>query len=109
MSNCTQQQLDEIESAPDLYVAPLRKDGTTYGTFTQTWPLVVDGNVYVRAANGTDSRWYQAAIKQGAGRVRVGDQIWHVTFIPAAGETSPLGGRDHPQRRRAHDPSLPRG
>jgi hypothetical protein len=66
-----------------LFVSPYREDGATYGTTTQTWALVVDGKVYVRAANGQSSRWYQAAVTQRAGRVRVGGTYWDVTFEPA--------------------------
>ena len=78
--------LDLIERTPDLYVAPFREDGTTYGTFTQTWALVVDGRVYVRAANGQASRWYRAALAQAAGRVRVGDRVFDVAFERAGSE-----------------------
>jgi hypothetical protein len=80
--------LRAIAETKDLYVSPLRRDGTTYRTPTQVWPLVVDGDVYVRAANGQQSRWYQAAISQGAGRIRVGDQEHDVTFEPASGAVS---------------------
>jgi hypothetical protein len=45
--------------------------------------LVVDGQVFVRAANGPTSRWYQAAIVQGAGRVRVEDRDYEVRFAAA--------------------------
>jgi hypothetical protein len=86
MTAWTTEQLDKIASTDDLYVAPYREDGTTYSTPTQTWALVVDGNVYVRAANGQQSRWYQAAIAQHAGRVRVDGQVWDVAF-EAAGDT----------------------
>lgn len=64
-------QLARIEENKDLYVSPFRQDGLTYGTPTQTWALVVDKKVYVRAASGQDSRWYQAAVAQRAGRVRL--------------------------------------
>lgn len=83
MSTWTTDQLKQIEQTPDLYVSPFREDGTTYGTPTQTWALVVDGKVYVRAANGTDSRWYRAAICQKAGRVRVSGAFYDVTFEDA--------------------------
>ena len=86
MSTWTPEQLNAIESSSDVYLAPLRRDRTTYRGFTQTWGLVVDGQFYVRAANGLDSKWYQAAVGQGAGRVRVGDQVWDVTFTPVAGQ-----------------------
>lgn len=39
--------------------------------------------MYVRAANGPDSRWYQAAITQRAGRVRVAGAYYDVDFEAA--------------------------
>ena len=75
--------LRTIAENDDLFVSPFREDGTTYGTPTQTWALVVGDNVYVRAANGQDSRWYQAAVAQKAGRIRVAGQDYDVTFAPA--------------------------
>src|SRR4051794_32346066 len=86
MTAWTAEQLATIAATDDLFVSPFRDDGTTYGTPTQTWALVVGDNVYVRAANGPQSRWYQAAITQNAGRVRVADQTFDVTF-EAAGNT----------------------
>ena len=83
MTSWTPADLDLISRNADLFVSPFRDDGITYGTPTQTWALVVDGQVYVRAANGPASRWYQAAISQGAGRVRVADQDYEVTFTQA--------------------------
>jgi hypothetical protein len=86
MTEWTPEQLATIGDTDDMYVSPFREDGTTYGTPTQTWALVIDDSVYVRAANGQESRWYQAAIAQKAGRVRVADETWEVTF-EAAGTT----------------------
>jgi hypothetical protein len=86
MPTWTAEQLTAITANQDLFVSPLRADGVTYGTPTQTWALVVDGNVYVRAANGPASRWYQAAITQKAGRVRVAGQHYDVTFEAAGDE-----------------------
>jgi hypothetical protein len=83
MATWTTVQLNTIESNSDLYVSPLRADGTTYGTPTQTWALVVDGKVYVRAANGQESRWYQAAVTQKAGRIRVAEETIEVSFEAA--------------------------
>lgn len=83
MTSWTTDQLQQIEKTSDLFVSPFREDGTTFGTPTQTWALVVDGKVYVRAANGQDSRWYQAAITQKAGRVRVAGTFYDVTFEAA--------------------------
>ena len=82
MSSWSQAELRAIAENDDLFVSPFRADGTTYGTPTQTWALVVDGHVYVRAANGGQSKWYQAAVSQKAGRVRVADTSYEVTFEP---------------------------
>jgi hypothetical protein len=83
MSSFSPDVLRAIAENDDLFVSPFREDGTTYGTPTQTWALVVGDRVYVRAASGPDSRWYQAAITQKAGRVRVGGQNYEVNFAPA--------------------------
>lgn len=83
MTAWTADQLANIEHHDDLFVSPFREDGTTYGTPTQTWALVIDGKVYVRAANGQKSRWYQAAITQKAGRVRVDGTNIDVAFEAA--------------------------
>lgn len=86
MTDWTTEQLTTIEANQDLYLSPFRDNGTTYGTPAQTWALVVDRKVYVRAANGTDSRWYRAATTQKAGRVRVGGTDIEVTFEAAAND-----------------------
>ncbi|MFE4612033.1 DUF2255 family protein [Streptomyces niveus] len=83
MNSWSQTQLRAIAENTDLFVSPFREDGTTYGTPTQTWALVVDGDVYVRAVNGRQSSWYQAAISQKAGRVRVAGKYYEVAFEPA--------------------------
>jgi hypothetical protein len=87
MAAWTADQLKAIAANDDFFVSPFREDGTTFGRPTQTWALVVDGNVYVRAANGPTSHWYQAAITQKAGRVRVAGQYYDVTFEDAGDES----------------------
>jgi hypothetical protein len=89
MASWNEEILREIAASADLYVSPFREDGTTYGTPTRIWPLVVDGGVYVRAANGQQSRWYQAAMSQKAGRINVSGRDHQVTFEQAGDEISP--------------------
>ena len=89
MNSWNEDDLRAIAESHDLYISPFREDGTTYGTPTLVWPLVVDGEVYVRAANGQQSSWYVAALSQKAGRIRVGGQDHEVTFEPAGDETAP--------------------
>ncbi|WP_206535727.1 DUF2255 family protein [Microbacterium sp. 4R-513] len=59
------------------------QDGTTYGTPTGIWSVVVDGELYVRAWHGTGSRWYQAAVTQHRGRIRVAGHVRKVRFEQA--------------------------
>jgi hypothetical protein len=44
------EELHNIDEADDLKISPFRADGTTYGTPTWIWEVVVDGDLYVRAA-----------------------------------------------------------
>jgi hypothetical protein len=86
MSTWTQDRLQQIESSDDLHIAPFREDGVTPGTPTWIWSVVVDGELYVRAYNGTSSRWYQAASKQKAGQVTVAGQTTDVSLEQVSGE-----------------------
>jgi hypothetical protein len=88
MSSWSQDELRAIGDNDDLFVSPFREDGATYGTPTQTWAVIVSGDVYVRAAHGQESRWYKAAISQKAGRVRVAGTYYEVTFEPAGEDVS---------------------
>jgi hypothetical protein len=88
MSSWNKDDLRAIAESHDLYISPFREDGTTYGTPTLVWPLVVDGDVYVRAANGQQSSWYVAALSQKAGRIRVVGKDHDVIFEPAGGEVA---------------------
>jgi quinol monooxygenase YgiN len=80
------EELHNISSADDLMVSPLREDGKTYGTPTWIWNVAVDGDLYVRAYNGQKSRWYQAALKQGQGRIHAAGMVKNVVFEPVDGE-----------------------
>ena len=73
-------ELRKIVEADDLHIAPFRDDGVTYGTPTWIWSVAVDGSLYVRAYNGQNSRWYQAATKQKAGRIIAAGLTKEVTF-----------------------------
>jgi hypothetical protein len=46
---------------------------------------VVDDSLYVRADNGTSSRWYQAAMQQKAGRITAAGLTKEVGFEPVEG------------------------
>jgi hypothetical protein len=57
----------------------------THGTPTWIWWVVVDGDLYVRAYNGTASRWHQAALMQKAGRITAADITKDLMFEPVNG------------------------
>jgi hypothetical protein len=80
MTNWPKDALKKIAETDDLHIAPFREDGRTYGTPTWIWSVVVDGDLYVRAYNGPDSRWYQAALRQKAGRITAAGITNEVTF-----------------------------
>lgn len=85
MAEWNENELKRIAASDDLHIAPFRDDGITYGTPTWIWSVVVDDAVYVRAYNGTDSRWYQAALRQKAGRIQAAGMTIEVSFEPVTG------------------------
>jgi hypothetical protein len=88
MTSWNDDDLAVIAESKNLLISPFREDGMTYGTPTQVWPLVVDGGVYVRAANGQQSSWYAAAVSQKAGRIHVSGKTYEVTFDAAGVEVA---------------------
>lgn len=86
MNTWVKEELERIAAADDLHIAPFREDGETYGTLTWIWSVVVDGELYVRAYNGTASRWHQAAMSQKAGRITSTGLTKEVSFTPVEGD-----------------------
>jgi hypothetical protein len=80
----TKDELGIIAQADDLHISPFRDDGKTFGTPTWIWSVVVDDALFVRAYNGKDSRWYQAAMRQKAGRITVAGLTKLVSFEPVS-------------------------
>jgi hypothetical protein len=52
---------------------------------TWIWSVAVGDDLYVRAYNGRSSRWYQAALRQKAGRIIAAGMTREVSFEPADG------------------------
>jgi len=78
-------ELRKIAEADDLHVSPFRENGVTYGTPTWIWSVAVDDALYVRAYNGRRSSWYQAAVRQKAGRITAAGMTKEVTFEAVQG------------------------
>ncbi|WP_435742942.1 DUF2255 family protein [Microbacterium sp. PMB16] len=83
MSHWSATDIRRIAATDDLHIAPFRADGTTYGTLTWIWSVVVDDRLFVRAWNGTNSRWYKSAMSQRSGRISAAESLFEVDFAPA--------------------------
>lgn len=90
MTTWKQDALRAIVEADDLHVAPFRENGRTPGTPTWIWCVAVNGDLYVRAYHGRRSGWYQAAVRQRAGRVTAAGKTWNVHFEAAGGPINDL-------------------
>jgi hypothetical protein len=84
------EELRKIAEADDLHIAPFREDGATYGTPTWIWSVIVEGDLYVRAYNGRNSRWREAALQRKAGRITVAGLTKEVAFEPVEGPVNDL-------------------
>jgi hypothetical protein len=85
MATWPKHELRKIAESDDLHIAPLREDGVTYGTPKWIWSVAVGDDLYVRAYSGKNSRWYQAAMRQKAGRITAAGMTKEVTFEPVDG------------------------
>jgi len=85
MATWPKDELRRIAERDDLRVSPFREDGTTYGTPTRVWSVVVEDALYIRAYNGQGSRWYRAAVRQQAGRIHAAGMTKEVSFEPVDG------------------------
>ena len=90
MKTWSKDELHKIAEADDLHISPFREDGVTYGTPTWIWSVAVDDALYVRAYNGQNSRWYQAAVRQKAGRITAAGIRKEVIFEPVDGPINDL-------------------
>lgn len=75
-------EIRKITDADGLHIPPLREVGKTNRNPTWIWSVVVAEGLYVRAYNGQNSRWYQAAMRWKAGRITAGGITKGVAFEP---------------------------
>lgn len=83
LNTFSKEELDTINEADDLKISPFRADGKTYGTPTWIWAVAVNSELFVRAYNGINSRWYQSAIAQKYGRIHAAGMVKDVQFQQA--------------------------
>jgi hypothetical protein len=80
MMALTAEQLQEIADAPLVVIETRRGDRVTG---TVIWVVVVEGDVYVRSVRGESGRWYQRAVADAEVALKVGDDRFEFTAIPA--------------------------
>lgn len=90
MTTWSQDELRRIADADDLHVSPLREGRVGYGIPTRIWSVEVGDALFVRAYNGRNSRWYQAAVRQKAGRITAAGRTKEVAFEPVGGPIDDL-------------------
>lgn len=90
MATWSKDELRKIGEADDLYISPFREDGVTYGTPTWIWSVAAGDALYARPYNGQNSRWYQAAVQQKAGRITAAGMTKEVNFELVEGPINDL-------------------
>jgi hypothetical protein len=80
MTTWTNDELNKIEAADELEIAPLRREGTLRDPVT-IWVVHLGDDIYVRAVNGRPATWFRAARVRHKGRIRAGGVIKDVNFV----------------------------
>jgi hypothetical protein len=71
MGAWTPEELDRIQAAQELEIAPVRRDGTLRQP-VPIWVVRAGDDLYVRAAYGEGSGWHRVARASGRARIRAG-------------------------------------
>ena len=79
MTAWTSDELAKIETADELQIASVRRDGTLRNP-TTIWVVRLDGNLYVRSVNGRTSSWFRGTQVRREGHIRAGGVERDVTF-----------------------------
>lgn len=84
------EDLARITSADDFHIVPYRDDHVTLGKPLRILAVAVDGELYVRAQEGSRSSWYQAALRERGGQIIAGGMTRMVAFERVQGEINGL-------------------
>jgi hypothetical protein len=103
IKNWTPAEQRTLAETREIEIAPLRDDGKTYRAPTTIWCVVVDGALYIRSYHGSTAHWFQAALKQQAGRIIAGHVTKQVVFEAVSGTID--GEIDAAYRQKYHDSS----
>ena len=85
MTTWASDELDKIEKAEELEIAPLRRDGAPRNPVT-IWVVRLGDELYVRSYRGRGGSWFRGAQVRHEGQIRAGGVEKNVTFVE---ETAP--------------------
>ena len=80
MTTWTRDELKKIETAEELKIASLRRDGTL-GKPVIIWVVRVGDELYVRSVNGRTSGWFRGVQTRHEGQIQAGGVVKDVTFV----------------------------
>jgi hypothetical protein len=80
MTAWTSNELNKIETAEELQIASLRRDGTLRNPVT-IWVVRIGDNLYVRSVNGRDGSWFRGAQVRHEGHIQAGGVEKDVAFV----------------------------
>jgi hypothetical protein len=83
----TPDELNKIETADELELTSLRRDGSPRRPVT-IWVVRVGDDLYVRAVNGRTSPWFRGTLSRHEGRVQSGGVEKDVAFVEEADPTT---------------------
>jgi hypothetical protein len=83
MATWTSSELKKIETADELDLSSLRRDGTLRNPVTM-WVVRVGDDLYVRAVKGRTGPWFRGTQTRHEGRIRSGGVEKDVFFVEEA-------------------------
>lgn len=89
MTSWTQKDLERIETAEELHLATIRKDGTRRPPVT-IWVVRVGDDLYVRAYRGRETAWFQHIQRRSLGGMVAGGVTKDVTLVDASSDEALL-------------------
>lgn len=80
MSEWTTEELSKIETAEELKIASMRRDGTLRKPVT-IWVVRHRDQIYVRSVGGPNGGWFRGTQTRHRGHIRAGGVAKDVSFV----------------------------